>query len=113
LENIAQGLGSAGAMKIVRDVMDPAKSPVVTTEMTKEVARRITRDPIVYKDSRKKLTGKWIIYIRHFDKNYYLCCGTHTEGDLLYKKIMDHCLQDFPDLPLWLRDARSAWPLTP
>ncbi len=107
LENIAQGLGSTGAMKIVMDVVDPAKSPVVTSDMIKEVARRITQDPFADRDNRKRLTGEWIIYIRHNEVNYYLCCGSHIDGDnFLYTKIMEHCLQDFPDLPLWLREVK-------
>jgi hypothetical protein len=42
--NIVRGLGKTGVNALVSEVMDPAKSAMVTPEMIRELARRITHE---------------------------------------------------------------------
>jgi hypothetical protein len=101
--NIALGLGKHGVEKLVNEVMDSAKSPIVTQEMINEFTRRVAQEPVEVRDANKALTGEWIVFLRHEGKNYYLCCNTHGAGDqFIYDRIMEHCVRDFPDLPTWL-----------
>ena len=104
INNIILGLGKTGAEKIAKEVLDPAKSPVVTPDMVNEFARRIAQEPARTRSSRKKLTGEWIIYLRHEEKNYYLCCNSHdTPDQFIYDRIIENCVHDFPNLPAWLK----------
>jgi hypothetical protein len=80
LNNILQALGKTGLTRLVHDVVDPAKSPVITKEMLSELTHRIVHDPVEEREAGKKLTGEWIIYLRHEAKNHYLCCNTHDAG---------------------------------
>lgn len=102
--NIIRGLGRNGLEKLVNEVMDPKKSPVITQEMINELAHRVTREPVEMRDAAKKLTGEWIVFLKHGGRNYYLCINTHNAGDqFVYGRIMAHCVRDFPDLPAWLK----------
>ena len=102
--NILRGLGENGLERLVNEVMDPNKSPVMTQEMINELVRRVTNEPLEMRDAAKKLTGEWIVFLKHGGKNYYLCVNTHNAGDqVIYDRIMTHCVRDFPDLPAWLK----------
>jgi hypothetical protein len=83
--------------------MDPAKSTVITQEMIDELTHRVIHEPVETRDAQKKLTGEWIVYLRHEGKNYYLCCNTHEAGDQFIYDRMENCVRDFPDLPAWLK----------
>ena len=72
--------------------------------MINELVRRVTNEPLEMRDAAKKLTGEWIVFLKHGGKNYYLCVNTHNAGDqVIYDRIMTHCVRDFPDLPAWLK----------
>ncbi|MGB7835558.1 MAG: hypothetical protein WBL84_25470, partial [Xanthobacteraceae bacterium] len=61
------------------------------------------------RNASKKLTGEWIVFLKRAGKNYYLCCNTHVAGDqVIYDRIAEHCVRDFPELPVWLEDLRTA-----
>jgi hypothetical protein len=102
--NILRGLGKNGLEKLVTKVMDPNKSPVITQEMINELVHRVTNEPLEMREAAKKLTGEWIVFLKRGRKNYYLCVNTHNAGDqVIYNRIMTHCVRDFPDLPAWLK----------
>jgi hypothetical protein len=108
VNNIVLALGEHGLENLVKEVMDPAKSPVITREMVNELAHRVANEPIEGRSAAKKLTGEWIIYIENAGKKYYLCCNTHNAGDqLIYDRIIQNCVRDFPELPEWLKAARA------
>lgn len=108
LMNINLGLGKTGVEKLVNEVMDPAKPTVITEDMFNELTHRIINEPVETRYARKKLTGEWIVYLRHEGKNYYLCCNTHDAGDqFIYDRIMENCVRDFPNLPTWLKTEQT------
>jgi hypothetical protein len=107
--NIVLALGKTGLEKLVNEVMDSAKSTVITQEMVNELAHRVAHEPVEARNADKKLTGEWIVYLRHEGKNYYLCCNTHGAGDqFIYERIMQHCVRDFPNLPAWLKAEQTS-----
>lgn len=109
VQNILLGLGKTGLQNLANEVMDPAKSPVITQEMINELVHRVTYETFETRDTSKKITGEWLIYLRHAGKNYYLCCTTHNAGDqFIYDRIMQHCVRDFPDLPNWLKAEQTS-----
>lgn len=59
---------------------------------------------------KQAMTGDWLIYARHEDKNYYLCIGPHETGThaTLRKLIDSVCCVEFPFLPKLLADAVDA-----
>ena len=100
VQNLLLGLGKRGLEKIVNEVVEPG----ITQEMLDELAHRVTHEPLESRDADKKLTGEWIIFLKHEGRNYYLCCNTHNAGDqFIFDRILEHCVRDFPQLPDWLK----------
>jgi hypothetical protein len=109
VQNIFLALGKNGLDKLVNEAFDPAKSDVITREMVNELAQRLAHEPFQARDAAKKVTGEWMVYLRRDGKNYYLCCNTHDANDqFIYDRIMEHCVRDFPDLPMWLKEQQSS-----
>jgi hypothetical protein len=107
VQNLLLGLGKRGLEKIANEVMDPGK-PIITQEMLEELVHRVTHEPLESRDADKKLTGEWIIFLKHEGKNYYLCCNTHNAGDqFIFDRILEHCVRDFPQLPDWLKAQQA------
>ena len=97
--NLRNQLGKDGIKNLVEDVLDPAKSPVVTVDMVNELSRRVVIESLEKREEQDKLTGEWIIFTKYEDKNYYLCISTHKEGDqAIYDQIKSICFQQFPFL---------------
>ena len=108
-KNIQSGLGGTKLMDILEEVMDPAKSPVFTEQMASEIVQRVTLGTLGARNESRNLTGEWIIFLRRSGKNYYLCCNTHASGDqFIYDRIMEHCVCDFPELPIWMKELNST-----
>jgi len=100
--NLDQGLKRHGLPWFEQRVRE-AQEAGEERYLTEEDVKSITHDAVVGNWLRQidagKLTGEWIIYARHEDKNYYLCLGQHDSGDdVLRKKIDDICCQEFPFL---------------
>ena len=109
--NISLGLGKNGLEKIVREVMDPSRSPVITEEMVAELAHRVTNETLERRAADGKLTGEWIIYAEHMGLNYYLTCKPHSMGDqAIFDEIARHCVSDFPEILKWIEEAASQTP---
>jgi hypothetical protein len=97
--NLRNQLGKDGIKNLVEEVLDPAKSPVVTVDMVNELSRRVVIDSLEKREELHNLTGEWIIFKKYDSKNYYLCISTHKEGDqVIYDQIKSTCFQQFPFL---------------
>jgi hypothetical protein len=54
--------------------------------------------------AKRGLSGDWIIFGKHADRNYYLDLATHDEGkqgapsERLYKKLREGSAAEFPFL---------------
>lgn len=98
--NISNHLAGDRLKKLVEEVMDPAKSAVVTQEMINELSHRLVHESMEQRAADKKLTGEWIIFAKHNGQNYYLCLATHETGDqIIFNNIKTgDCLQQFPEL---------------
>jgi hypothetical protein len=107
--NLGLALGKNGAARFVEEVLDPAKSPVITREMLDELSHRITTEPLEARDAAGKLTGEWIIFVKHAGKNYYLSINGHqTDDTIIFERIGKYGPKDFPDLLQWIEAARGA-----
>jgi hypothetical protein len=108
VHNLLNGLGKNGLRAMVEKVMDQAISPVITREMIEELAYRVTHEPLEARDAAGKLTGEWIVYVKHAGKNYYLCINGHdTPDQVIYDRIIEHAAKDFPDVKQWIAAAAS------
>jgi hypothetical protein len=106
-QNISLGLGRDALRKIVTEVIGTDGSPF-TLEKIVELKNRVLDEGFEKRATANKLTGEWIVYLRHQAKNYYLCSCTHDAGDqFIYDRIMQHCTRDFPELPAWLQDQQK------
>src|SRR3546814_3728746 len=59
-QNIATHMHKKKVAETVNRIMDPAKSPVVTKELIRELADAVTHDALKERVSQGKLTGEWI-----------------------------------------------------
>lgn len=107
--NIASGLRGKGIEKIVTDVLgEPDGSRTISREDVAEIARRVVEEPLNHRGSMGIMTGEWIIYLPRSSGNIYLSIGTHsTPDEVHYRNIMESCSRDFPELGLWLREAKA------
>jgi hypothetical protein len=87
-QNILLGLGKTGLEKLVKEVMDPAKSTVFTRGICDELAHRVAHEPVAARNA---------------------CCNAHYAGDqFIYDRIMENCVRDFPNLPTWLKAEQTS-----
>lgn len=106
--NISNALKGGVLEKLVNEVLDPSKSPIITKEMISELSHRVVHESIEGRANDNKLTGEWIVFAKHNQKNYYLCCNTHNAGDqMIFDRIESHCPRDFPFLSALLASANA------
>lgn len=60
-----------------------------------KIAHLVTSE-LYERRSKTGLTGEWLVLARINDINYYLCLGTHNEGDENILKRIQPCLKEFP-----------------
>lgn len=97
--NITNHLSGGKLDKLVSEVLDPNKSPIVTESMIRELSHRVTVEPFEQRAAEGQLTGEWIVFAKHEARNYYLCLATHgTEDQSIYNSIQAACWPQFPFL---------------
>ncbi len=97
--NIVNELAGNKLNRLVEEVLDPNKSPIITRDMINELAHRVTVEPFENRDRDGRLTGEWIVFAKHEEKNYYLTLCTHKVGDqAIYDRIKTVCFPQFPFL---------------
>ncbi|AGG89586.1 MULTISPECIES: hypothetical protein [Rhodanobacter] len=95
--NIINHFGKNGLEKLVNNVFDSAQSDVVTSEMVRELSRRVVEESIVDRGSAGKLTGEWIIFAKENGQNYYLSISPHASGDEnIAANLKGGCSHEFP-----------------
>jgi hypothetical protein len=96
-----------GAGKDGRGFGDIVKTRHIPDVPPQEVAKNIARDMGRLYTGRaqpQELTGEWIVFASHEEKNYYLCLGTHTQGDDdIFRMIKDWCVGEFAFLSSLLK----------
>jgi hypothetical protein len=96
---LANEMAGGALHRLVRKVLDPAKSPVVTKEMIGQLTFELTEGTLAAREEAGKLTGEWIVFAKHEGANYYLCISLHTSGDdAIYQQIQQVCARQFPFL---------------
>ncbi|WP_432340112.1 hypothetical protein [Yersinia enterocolitica] len=94
--NIMNHLGKNGTRKIVEEVLNPEKGPVVTKEMLDELSHRIVIGSMEGRASQEKLTGEWIVFAKENGANYYLGVWSHNAGDeSIADSIKSACVREF------------------
>ena len=97
--NLANHHAGGRLGKLVEQVMDPKKYPVVTAELIDKLTHEIVTGAFEKREAQDKLTGEWIVFAKHSGQNYYLCLAMHDTGDqIIYDQIKSACLRQFPAL---------------
>lgn len=97
--NLQNQHGKNGIKNLVDEVFDSSESPVVTVNMLNDLSRGVVTESLEKRGAQNRLTGEWIVFAEHENKNYYLCVSTHNEGDqIIYNQIKSICFQQFPFL---------------
>lgn len=101
--NIQNHLGKDGLRKLAEEVFDPKKSTKVTKEMIYEFSHRLVEGSLEQRGNKVKLTGEWIVYAKHSNKNYYLCVSPrNTEDNNILSNIGVACVPEFPFLSKYI-----------
>jgi hypothetical protein len=98
--NVKLGAGKKGREfgRIARSRHNPDTSHLPPQEIAANIAHDVGQ---IYADRARAqdLTGEWIVFAKHEDKNYYLCLAVHDEGDdHIFARIRDGCVSEFPFL---------------
>jgi len=95
-KNVSDHLRGNKLRRIVEEVFDPSKSPVVTEDMIRTLAHRVTVEPFEAKAKANRLTGEWIVFAKYNSENYYLTLTTHDTGDdVIRENIRNVCEREF------------------
>ena len=109
VHNITNHFSGGKLDKLVNEVLDPSKSPVLTEGMIRELSHRVTVEAFEKRAGEGNLTGEWIVFAKHEGKNYYLCLATHGTGDQsIYNSIQVACWPQFPFLSSTSRNSTIA-----
>lgn len=66
--------------------------------LSRNIANDVT-NLYALRSASNKLTGNWIVFCPYDGRNYYLCLGTHEEGDdAIFSRIRNGCVAEFPFL---------------
>lgn len=97
--NMKNHLSGGKLEKLVHEVLDSKKSPVVTEGMIRELSHRVTVEAFEERAAGGNLTGEWIVFAKHKGQNYYLCLATHnTDDNSTFNSIRVACWPQFPFL---------------
>lgn len=78
-----------------------SESEYIDEKFAGHLAHRMTVDPIQIKSSSKAMTGEWVVFHKHEDKNYYLTIASHNESnDQIYARVSLAC--EIDQLPFLL-----------
>lgn len=106
--NIQNHFSGGKLDKLIREVFDATKSPMVTREMIEELAHRYANEPLDQRAETQKLTGEWIVFAKHGGQNYYLCLATHDSKDqATFDRISMVSFREFPFLAAHLAPPQA------
>ena len=96
--NLHAELNRGGKLeKLVNEIFDSNKSPIVTKEMINELSHRVTHETFESRAKEGRVTGEWLVFAKHNEENFYLCMATHDKGDhAIYEKLAYACKRQFP-----------------
>jgi hypothetical protein len=71
-------------------------------ELAAKLSYKFVHEAYASRASENNITGEWIIFAKHNNKNYYLTLSSHTKGKVedekLYRKILKNCSEQYPFL---------------
>lgn len=81
---------------------DPVKLSISTTGDINEnidfaIADYLVNQSFYKRASKSALTGEWLVFAKHNEKNYYLTLGEHGHDDIVRLNV-DKCVDEFPFL---------------
>lgn len=98
-QNIINQLAGGRGEAVVRATLGAILQGPSTEQMETQLAHRLTIEPMEEREAAGRLTGEWIIFVKHAGLNYYLCLANHESGDqAIYDRIKSTCFPQFPFL---------------
>lgn len=65
------------------------------------IAHAFVMDGYYDRSGAEELTGEWIVYAKHDERNYYLTLGRHGEDEAIMTRV-GACREEFPELEVVL-----------
>ena len=97
-QNIQLHWKSADLAKRIKAIREDATIP--EEKKPGAIAHAVVLDGYTERSDAQKLTGEWIVYARHRDRNYYLTLGQHNEPDRAIRDRVLQCCPEFPELDI-------------
>ena len=93
--------------QLVQDAERSGEERYITEEHVKMIVKDAVHDNWLRRASAAELTGEWIIFAKHDDRNYYLALASHDQSghDMLRSQINALCCHEFPFLKELLDQA--------
>ncbi|ODL95728.1 hypothetical protein [Acinetobacter pittii] len=80
-QNIINGLNSKGGLKkVISTTCEDSGEEFFTPDLLSKLVNEVTEVPFSERSDQKMITGEWIIYHVHENKNYYLAVECHSKG---------------------------------
>ncbi|PMG96788.1 hypothetical protein [Vibrio lentus] len=101
-QNMLLAHGNGRIDREIEQVLAKYEGMERTVENCMAVAREVSQSSSgLFHDrqNNNRLTGEWIVFIKHESKNYYVCIDFHLNDDEnVYGKVLLACEKDFPEL---------------
>ena len=102
-QNILLAHGNGRFDRKMEQVFANNEGMEATVENCMAVVREVKQgssDLYNHRRDQNRLTGEWIVFIKHEGLNYYMCIDVHlNDGDQnIYDKVLLACEKDFPEL---------------
>jgi hypothetical protein len=114
--NIRKGLGRFGipyAKSKVEEARISGVEGFFSVEDLKAIAEDVVHGHWNRLSEQQALTGEWLVFARHEERNYYLGLTTHEneQHEVMRQQIDRLCCAEFPFLAQLLADAAADKPL--
>lgn len=107
-KNLAIGWSAARLEKMLREELPKIDGELITKEIIQRIAKRFSEEPYVERHEKQKLTGEWLVFMKHAGINHYLCLATHTsqaEDGLVFHKAKCAAMHHGPEWEAWFTEA--------
>ncbi|MPX98030.1 hypothetical protein EHW61_15455 [Salinivibrio sp. VYel6] len=101
-QNMLLAHGNGRIDKKIEQVFSKYQGMEDTEENYRAITREIRQessDLYNHRQGQNRLTGEWIVFVKHKSQNYYMCIDSHANDDQnVYDKVILACEKDFPAL---------------
>jgi hypothetical protein len=94
----------------IREAQEAGEDRYMTAEDVRALANDVVHGNLGRRQADEAMTGEWLVFARHEDRNYYLAVTTHDSSlhAQIRQQIDTVCCFEFPFLAKLLADAEAT-----